>query len=146
MAVHRHHISDLGSQLIVNGNLPAAGLVDSRNLDPVAERTGALAGNLADILDHHPLRNIIIGDIPSDIVNQYTVAHRTIMQSRIIHARTPDDPCAARYFGTVTAQLHFAAENDIANPVGVETFRHRNPAPILRRTTLRTKRGNFAIL
>ena len=111
MAVHGDQISGLSRQPLINRHLPTACFVEHRHLGSDAESRAERAGKAVDIVDVHPVGDIVVRYVIGHVADENAITHRDVVQSDIAQTRTasqtagtvkdtvePTDPHLARKF------------------------------------------------
>ena len=84
--VERQDVGGLGRQMVVDRDLPAPGLVDHRDLRPVAERAFALDGQQVDVVDDRVVFDDVIGHVIPDGADVDVVADGAIVDRGVADA------------------------------------------------------------
>ena len=110
VAVHRHHIGDLRGEAVVDEHLAAAGLVQDRDGNAVAETAGAVRQDQVHVLQDRVVADLVVGDIVGDILDEAVVPDRHVVQGRIMHAGVLLQPAGELELPLEAAETHGAGK------------------------------------
>jgi hypothetical protein len=89
--VHRHEVGFVCRELIIAEHLTPTGLIEDRDLYPIAEGSLPLDEDGIDVADEGLLADGVIGDIVIDMLDTAVVPHLYIVQVGIVEARMLGD-------------------------------------------------------
>ena len=110
VAVHGHHIGDLCGKTVVDQHLAAAGLVQDRDGNAVAEAAGAVRQDQVHILQDRVMADFVIGNIVGYVLDEAVVADGHVVQGCIMHAGMLAQPAREFEFPVELSKTHSAGE------------------------------------
>ena len=114
MAVHGDQISGLSRQPFINRHFSAAGLVEHRHLGSYAESRAERAGETVDIVDVHPVGDIVVRYVIGHVTDENAITYRDVVQSDIAQTRTASQAAGTVKDAVEPTDTHIAGKLNIS--------------------------------